>query len=1690
MTVSASIEDMLLELHEYGIKLSVTEGRLVCDAPKGALTSELRDQIANNKVQLVAYIERKTKRISESEIPNIQVYPRDKAIPLSFAQQRMWFMAQIEGTNPTYNVPTSIQLTGDLNLTALEQAFNKMIARHESLRTCFIQGYQAQPEQRIYESFPFNMPVVDLRHLDSHSKTQRLTEQLTELSAWPFNLSELPLFIAYIYRLEDQHSVLFLNLHHIISDGWSLGLMVTELTHFYRHACHPDSAVSPLPPLDYQYADYAVWQREYLTGSRLEKLTQYWQTQLADSPPLLEVPTDKPRTPQTSFAGQSIHFLLDRNTTDRLHAVCKQQGATLFMALLTCYGILLSRYSGQDDIAIGTTIANRNHSFTESMLGFFVNTLVLRLQLNPYATFKEVLLATKAVCLGAYEHQDMPFEQLVEIIQPERNLSHTPLFQAMLMLQNAPAGDMNLPGLTVAPMSLENHFAHFDLNMSLTETTTGLDGILEFRTDLFNTATIERMLRHFVKLVSMVAKQPGHCIGSLSLLSASEIRQILGDWNQTEQVYDREKTISQLFEEQVLRQPNAIALCYRHAFDSTDGELQWTYNELNQRANQLAHHLIQLGVGPEHRVAVFLERSPLMVVAVLGILKAGGAYIPIHHTWPIQRATHILLDQGVEVLITQPLQWALARDIAESTQHERDAGGITHLVCLADDEAQLPQDLNNEEHPAAYQCWWPRQLSGYSRDNPNLPLASHSTAYIIFTSGSTGAPKGVVLKHQPVVNVIQWVNKQFSVGPHDRLLFVTSICFDLSVYDIFGILAAGASLRIASETDLDNPENLVSFLESGEITLWDSAPAALQQLTPLFSEANTDALNRLRLVFLSGDWIPLTLPDTIREHFPRTQAVSLGGATEAAIWSNFHIIQKIEPHWSSIPYGRPIQNARYYILDNFLNPCPIGVVGELHIGGECLASGYTSDAQTAKQFIPDPFVVNTTSGVATMYKTGDLARFWADGTIEIMGRLDHQVKLRGYRIETGEIEAVLVSSGAINKALVVLRDDLSSVKQLVAYVVPNKEMDIKSELQESLIQDLRQQCRVHLPDYMIPTAFVMLAQLPITSNGKVDRKALPRPQQTTQPQAIAPSTPLERRLCHIWQTVLGVANVGINDNFFDLGGDSIISIQIVSRAREEGLKMIARQIFQYQTIAELAPHITELEKEVSLAQDTEENVEEPLVIPLTPIQYWLFSQELAKPNHFNQSFLFSIETAVDSQCLEQAVRALISQHPVLRVGFEKVGEQWRQIQRPLGEVLESDDYYHYYEVEPSVWPTQIEQLCNRFQSSFDLAKPPLLRVALFRHQVTGESRLLVLFHHLVVDGVSWRMVLQDLTRAYEHYLAMLKNEDNSTLRLPEPLTSIRQWSSQLQQYAQQQDVLDELDFWRAYLSQIPQAMLPTDYSTKSDDTTQFNTVSTSATIVASLNESDTLRLLHQTSQAYNTRINEILLAALWQTFSEWTRASHIRVDMESHGREERVPHCDVSRTLGWFTSIYPVVMNLPDPSRESEEETLAFIIKNIKEQFRKIPNQGFHYGLLRYLASPEIVDELALLPKSEVSFNYLGQLDTSLNDVNNKKSGLFDKAAEENPGQVHAPKNQRPYLLDIGVSIMQGQLSCHWLYNTQVHKAQTIEQLAQNFIGNLTRLIDHCCSIDTTNYTPSDFSAVDLEQDELDAVLDELDLDF
>ena len=1308
--------------------------------------------------QLVRSIGQLQQEDLELTSPPILRRVENTELSLSYAQQRLWFLEQLQPNSGLYNIPLALRLVGTFNRSALEQSLQEIIARHEALRTNFI-AVDGKALQIIQTATDWQVSIVDLQDLSTPEQEIAIQELAQQQALQPFDLATQALVRAKLLVLNKTEHILLVCMHHIVSDEWSIGVFLQELTALYN--AYSQGKSPNLAPLPIQYADFALWQRQWLQGDVLQSQLNYWQEQLKDAPALLQLTTDRPRPAVQTFAGAYQKFELSPKLTQKLTQLSQQQGATLFMTLLAAFDTLLYRYTGQSDILVGTPIANRDHSEIEGLIGFFVNTLVMRTDLSENPSFSSLLTRVREMALGAYSHQDLPFEMLVEVLQPQRNLSHTPLFQVAFLFQNTPTSGVELSGLTISDLPPENVTAKFDLTLAIGNTATGLVGMLEYNTDLFDSSTIKRMADHFVTLLEGIVANPQQPISQLPMLTAVEQQQLLIDWNDTRVDYPQDKCIHQLFEEQVEHTPDAVAVVFEN--EQTRHIASLTYHELNCRANQLAHYLRSLGVRADALVGICVERSLEMVVGQLGILKAGGTYLPLDPEYPTERLHFMLLDAQVQVLLTQ-----------EQLVDQLPANQAT-LVCL-DTDAQV--------------------ISQFSQENLITATTASNLAYVIYTSGSTGQPKGVLVDHHALLNLIFWHQQTFEITALDKATQVASTAFDAAGWELWPYLTAGASIYLLKSGIIGSPVDLQDWLRSQNITIsFLPTPVAEQLLSLEWTQNFT-----LRTLLTGGDKL---------HRYPSSslpfQVVNNYGPTENTVVTTSGIV--VSDGWEhniSPSIGRPIANTQIYILDEYLQPVPVGVPGELHIGGASLAQGYLNRAElTQEKFIQNPFSDKPHS---RLYKTGDLARYLPDGNIEYLGRIDNQVKIRGFRIELGEIETALSQLREVQEAVVVAREDQPNNKRLVAYIVPQQKNG-ENNYPDNLAQCLRANLKKILPDYMIPSSFVVLDNLPLTPNGKIDRRALPKPELTLLNEAdyVMPNTEAEKIIAGIWQKALQVEKVGIHNNFFELGGHSLIATQVISRLQEAfGTSLPLRYIFESPTIAQLSEAILgQLETGSSLAVPAILPVSRDADIPLSWAQerLWFVNQLEGESGAYTIDFTLRLVGNLNVKALAQAFTEIVQRHEVLRTHFEIKNNQPVQVIDPnMTITLPVVDLQNL----PDPWK-QVEQLATAEACKpFDLANGPVLRVKMWQ-VATDEHVLLFAIHHIAADGWSIGVLIGELSAYYRSFLT------SSSVDLPELPVQYADFSVWQRQWLTNQVLERQVNYWKQKLTGAPPLLeLPTD----------------------------------------------------------------------------------------------------------------------------------------------------------------------------------------------------------------------------------------------------------------------------------------
>ena len=1519
---------------------------------------------------------------------------RSGPIVLSHAQQRLWFLEQLEPGSPFYNIPMAFRLLGHVDVHLLQKSFQELIKRHETLRTAIITR-EGRGYQEVRGEVPFTLEVIDLREMEPAQREEEIARHMSLMARHTFDLTRPPLFRAWLLRASDEESILLGVVHHIISDQWSNQIILAELLEIYSALSR---GISPaLPVLERQYADFALWQRQWLDGGAMDSQLAYWKETLRGMPALLELPTDFPRPKTQSFNGAVHHFKLDAQTGRRLKEQGRKLNLTGFMQFMAYFGLLLHKLSGQDDLAIGAPVANRALAQTQKMVGFFVNTLVMRLRPIAETSLESYLGQVRQTVMSALEHQDIPFEKLVDELQPQRDMSHSPLFQVMFVYHEKadPSANASAPWRAEA-LSEHSGTAKFDLTLFITDTPQGFDAVFEYNTDLFEQDTIRRWAQYFGKIVQQAADDITTAVGRLSLLDEKARQQALSMGRAWESHNGPDTVFPRLFQATALGNAEAVALI--------ENDETMSYGRLEAEANRMARALIRKGLRTETPVAIALPRGMDQILSLLAVLKAGGAWVPIDLAYPAERIRYMLEDAKVSFILCreQDKEKLPQTDIPQLTIAGLRAGALTE-----------------EDTP------------------PAVNILPENLAYMIYTSGSTGKPKGTLLTHGGLMHYIDWCLRAYPLKAGGGVAVHATIAFDATITSVFAPLAAGVPLTLVPESpDMDAFINLLTAAPA-PFALIKITPAHLGVLSQRIRPEQAAAL--CRSFIIGGENLTADRLHFWRKNAPETQLFNEYGPTETVVGC----VVFDASHWQgngSVPIGRPINGTPVYVLDEELNPVPPGVAGELYIGGPALARGYRNRADiTAERFVPDPF---SSRPGARMYRSGDKVRFLKDGQLIFLGRLDHQVKVRGYRIEPGEIEEALSSHPRIKACVVVTRGEPA---RLAAYYT------LAGEGPEPAIAEIRSFLGGKLPDYMIPSAFTVLEALPLTPNGKIDLSALPDPGRergALSSEYVAPSSENEIILAEIVSNLLKKEKVGIHDNFFELGGDSIMSIQVISRAREQGLFLTPMQMFQNQTIAQLA-----LVAQKGRETETEEGILSG-ELPLTPIQHFFFEQNFRDRHHWNQSVLFRLGERLNSEALHKTVRALISRHDALRLRFKHSGEEWRAFYDDNDSI---DDILEEITISGAE-KEEIERHCREAQASFDLEKGPIVKVLYFRGE--EADHLAIFVHHLAMDGVSWRILLQDFQQAYA--LASLDQE----IVFGAKSSSYRQWARALAAFAGDK-APEDAPYWQAMSRREP-PRLPVDFEGGS------NLEKDREDITVSLEAGYSRLLTGEAHKAYNTEINDLLLSALIRAYGTWSGQRRILLHMESHGREHISDRLDVSHTIGWFTALYPLLLDLGKAVDIGEQ------IKTIKEQFHAIPHNGLSFGVLRYLSADKSRREvLKPLDRMQIIFNYLGQFEGGEDEGPFRESAYWQ-------GPDHAPDAGRLAAVEINGQISAGILKFTFSYSRELHREETIRSWAENFIGELRGILEHCKNPRATVKTASDFKMAGLDNKKLDKVLNQL----
>jgi amino acid adenylation domain-containing protein/non-ribosomal peptide synthase protein (TIGR01720 family) len=1546
-------------------------------------------------------------------------------VRMSPQQEHLWLLWN-DDRSQAYSAQCAILLDGPLDRVRLEKALAKTIARHEILRTSFIVTTgMSIPVQVVDEK---RVPIVsdyDLSSLSARQQETRIESLYQEFGRVSLVNGHAPLLRFSLARLFPFKHVLYVSLPALCADQPALGNLFGEISRAYDEGARDEESDDEAM----QYAALSEWQHDLLEADDTQAGRAHWQKQDADAvfrPRLTDEKEPPVKSDKPAFEASCFSLKITEALVAQIEERARAFNVSTNVFLLACWQTLLWRLTEQQELTIGFACDGRKYEELEKAHGLLAKYLPLKIGLAETFTFAELLRQLHEAVGELYKWQEYFGWQWVENRQ---GAAQSALFFPYCFEFNEEPAKVSAAGLSFSILKQHAHVDKFKLKLSCARKPVGLSAEFHYDSRIFREQDIERLSAQFHKLLESAAGKPSSLIHEMEMLGEAERNRILVEFNATEADYAEQGRVHQLLEQHAADAPESIALAFE--------ERRVSYEELNSRANQLAHYLRAAGVRAETRVGICAERSIEMVECLMSVLKAAGAYVPLDPTFPKDRLGFIMEDAQLEVVLV------------EERLLERFPAGRAKIICIDRERAQIERE---------------------SRENPCERPAPENLAYVIYTSGSTGDPKGVAVEHRQLSNYVRAISERLDLKRPASFATVSTPAADLGYTALFPSLCTGGTLHILSNERISDADAFADYCGRNRIDCLKIVPSHFEAL--LASTDSARIVPQQRLVF-GGEASKWDLIERVRALSPQCEIFNHYGPTESTVGVlTFQVRGSSASESATVPLGKPLSNAQAYVLDQRQQPVPTNQPGELYIGGAGLARGYFDKPDlTAERFVPNPFAQQAG---ARLYRTGDMARHLPDGNMEFLGRIDDQVKVRGFRIELGEIEAVLERHSGVLDALVLPLEDGTGHKRLVAYVVPLR-LDastlagVRDDFPETIehlptttavsnllsIEELVAYLGEKLPDYMMPSSFVMLDNLPLTPNGKIDRRALPSPDEQRPDSDFkfaAARTPVEQALAEVWAQVLGVERVGIHDNFFKLGGDSIMSIQIIARINQSGIRLLPRQLFQYPTIAELASVA-----EIASATPAEQGIVTG-ELPLTAIQHWFLDSDPVDPHHWNMAMMLDAKEKLDPAILESAVLQLTAHHDALRLRFEQSESGWRQFNSGL------DTPSPFTLVDLSTLAGEhraqaLETAAAQIQTGLNPAEGPMLRIVQFIIGDAEPDRLLFVIHHLSVDGVSWRILLEDLPAAYESLKA------REPVRLPPKTTSFMSWAKSLTEHAQSPGVQLEAEYWldESRREVVP---LPVDYRQGA------NSIGTASVVLVSLTIDETESLLRDVPEAYQTQINDVLLAALAQTLRAWTKSRLLLIDLEGHGREDILSEADPSRTVGFFTTRFPVLLDLGDTKGPGAE------LMSIKESLRRIPNHGIGYGLLRYLSRDRKLSErLRDLPQPEVSFNYLGQLDTSITE-----SALFTPSRESS-GPVRSLRQSRRHLLEINGAVVRGQLEMAWTYSEARHLRSSIEDASQKFIEALRGLIHHCLSPEAGGYSPSDFAGFGWNQQELDDIL-------
>ncbi|MGE7626084.1 amino acid adenylation domain-containing protein [Bacillus cereus] len=1507
----------------------------------------------------------------------------EECYPLSHPQRRIWYTEVIHSDKGICNLRFLFKLHRKMNYSKLNQVVNRVISENDGLCIRLKENGHQEPKQYFIKHEEQEFEFFDFSNVENTNLLEEWIEQKTKETFTLFNSN---LYYFALIKLNDNECAVFGNVHHIIMDGLSIQIFTEQIAKYY-YDMHNENEEGEIKN---SYVQFLINEQTYLNSSRFQKDQKFWLEEFKTLPSVTGL---KPyNTYQVSTKASRETFILTEHLKRKIEKISEDYKISLYTLFVAAFSLSMYRWTSSLDIGLGMAYGNRMTKMERKLIGMMVSTVPLRMDIDPEEEVLSFISRVSRKQSKSLRHQKYPFDLLLKQINKESN-SNVRLFGTTIDYRDR---DESGDSLWIPNREEVQDFAVHIENLIDIDS---LHVHIDYREELFSKEEIERFFNVMLVILENIFENPKQKVAEIEIISEEDKRKSLVEFNNPKLDVPPQATIHEMFERQAMIYPNAIAVTYEKE--------KITYKELNERANQLAHYLQKKGVGPDTLVGLCVERSHEMIVGILGILKAGGAYVPLDPTYPEQRLQYILEDASIQLFVTQ-----------ESLKELNWLPENVESICLDRDQDEI------------------------GKESKTLPVSSvgpQNLAYVIYTSGSTGNPKGVMIEHHNVIRLFKSTDCWYQFNEKDTWTLFHSYAFDFSVWEIWGALLYGGKLVVVPYWISRSPKDFYQLLVEEEVTVLNQTPSAFRQLIQVCEQEDKNKNLQLRYVIFGGEALEPTslLPWFQRYGEKNPQLINMYGITETTVHVTYYPITLGDVQQASRSnIGKRIPDLEVYILDAYQQPVPIGVDGELYIGGAGLARGYLNRPElTAERFISHPF---SSDLKARLYRTGDLARYLPDGNLDYRGRIDHQVKIRGFRIEIGEIESTLHTYAYVKEVVVIVREDQPGDKRLVAYVVGDGNVDA-----------WREYLKAKLPSYMVPSGFVAMEAIPLTANGKVDREALPMPEETQiNSECVGPRNSNEQILTTIWKRVLGVKKVGIYDNFFEIGGDSILSIQIISQASQVGLKLTPKQMFECPTIAELA----------QVAIETQGvQAEQGIVIgdvPLTPIQCWFFEQEHPHTEHWNQSMLLRVKERLDVKLLERAILNLLKHHDALRFRYEQLPNgTWRQRNEETDE-LSVLHVVKRNQVNEKEWNKIIQEEMNIHQASFNLVTGPLMKVVYFEDNLTGNDRIFWVIHHLVVDGVSWRILLEDLQVVYNQM------KQGQEIRLPAKSTSFKEWSERLQTYSDSGISKEVKDYWNEQVEKETMK-IPMDYPI------QETTEESIDQVTRTLGIEETQALFHEVLVTHKTRIDEVLLTALGQAIVDCTNQQTVSIHLEGHGREEMIEGIDLSRTVGWFTSIYPVHLNFQGTQTPIEG------LKAVKEQLRRIPNRGVDYGILRYLNK-------GLLPfyqqKPSISFNYLGQFDQVFS-----RDSLF----MQETGFTfldHAPDSKPSHLIDVIGMVKDEKLHFIWMYSREQFSKLKIQVIADGMLRHLRQLINKPTT--ESAFTVSDFAdAEDLTEESLSKVL-------